>query len=133
MRRYSCTCGCGNIIESLIGKIIAGDFREIASRLYQVGVTRPWTCPCHCREPNHDCHYTSHGFSANENGRRTPNVECRDLWDRWKLWQFRTYWSTCFRISFQLYSLSRSSNIFALPGCPASAVSWCSCTRRKQS
>jgi len=41
----------------LIGKIIAGDLREIASRLYKVAVTRPWTRPCHCREPNHDCHY----------------------------------------------------------------------------
>jgi len=27
----------------LIGKIIASDPREIASRLYKVAVTRPWT------------------------------------------------------------------------------------------
>jgi len=41
----------------LIGKIIAGDLREIASRLYKVAVTRPWTRPCHWREPYLECHY----------------------------------------------------------------------------
>jgi len=43
MGRYGCNGGCGNIIEELIGKIIAGDFREIAHRLYLVAVNRPWT------------------------------------------------------------------------------------------
>jgi hypothetical protein len=62
MKRYSCTCGCGNIIEKLIGKIIAGNLREIASGLYNVAVTRPWTRLVHCREPNHDCHYTYQVF-----------------------------------------------------------------------
>jgi hypothetical protein len=40
---YRCRC---------IGKIIAKDLRLVASRLYQMGVTRPWTrhVPCRYRE-----------------------------------------------------------------------------------
>jgi len=43
MERNAPTCGCGNIIEYLIGKIIAGDDGEIAC-LYKVAITRPWSC-----------------------------------------------------------------------------------------
>ena len=41
-----------NIVELYKGKIIARDQRLVASRLYQAGITRPWTRhlqPCHYR------------------------------------------------------------------------------------
>jgi hypothetical protein len=41
----------------VIGKIIAGDLREITHCLYKVAVTRPWTRLVHCWEPDYDCHY----------------------------------------------------------------------------
>jgi hypothetical protein len=69
----------------------------------------------------------AHGVSSTGKVLRIPNIAFLKVGKRWQLWQFRTNWSSCFHISFQLYCLSKGSNVFAYPGCPASAVSWWSC------
>jgi len=56
--------------------------------------------------PSHSGNHTtksievsSHGFSRTGNIQTTPDVECRELHDRWHFWQFRTYLSTSLRLA----------------------------------
>ena len=58
---------------------------------------------------------------------RTPNVKCWAIRERWPQCPYHISWSTCLRMSLQSYRLSTTSNIFVLPGCPASAGLWWSC------
>jgi len=60
-------------------------------------VSNPW----HSGSPTaKSIEISFYGFSGSGKGRRTPNVANLQVLERWQLWQFRTYWSTCFRISF---------------------------------
>jgi len=79
-------------------------WRGIKCRIFESlsTTTQITSNPSHSGNPTtKSTEISSHGSSGTDSGRRTPNVKCWELLDRWQLCQFHTYWSTCPRISFQ--------------------------------
>lgn len=63
------------------------------------------------------------------NGTNTPNGACCRVRIRWQTWQISTNWSTSILMPSQKYFCLRCSNVFVLPGCPGTGLSWWSWNR----
>ena len=90
--------------------------------------------PSHSRSPTtKSIEIWSHGLFGTGKGQRTPKVACLELRDHCQSWEFRTYRSTCFRISFKYYSLSSRSNVLTHPASAKNISVWAEWLRQSGS
>jgi len=101
-KRWSRTTACKNNIDNPTTSILV--WHEMKCCIFESLSTTTQIA----LNPSHSSSLTtksikisSHGFSGNRKGRRTTKGECFDVQDRWQIWQFRTQWSTCLRMSYQ--------------------------------